>query len=261
MAELRKFEGRPGTAPLPRFKKYKLHEDSGQDFLWAVSYSDLLMVLMSFFIIFFDVTQDEKSSILAKAQTALDLKFRQGGAGSSQTAKADSASETSQKTAGDSLLSGQVEAKGTGKQGVPSLEYLSRSMDTAGVRIVFGPGFESLTLILDDNLFESGSYRINESIQKIIQPILDRLSPYKEEIVLTWIGHTDATPVTQLKKINSVIDSNLVLSNLRSIRAVEFTLQQGFPAENIFSQGAERDSRKTRSLSLRIQEKSGRVHP
>ena len=58
---------------LPRVERNEGGEiDTEENLLWAVSYSDLLMVLMSFFVIYFAANKDKKDAIFQEVNVALN---------------------------------------------------------------------------------------------------------------------------------------------------------------------------------------------
>jgi flagellar motor protein MotB len=231
-------------------KRKDLYEDPLQH-LWAVSYSDLLMVLMSFFILFFSMSDsDTEKNILKNVLIAVQNKLptvtlpHSAAQGASQSAtRAPAETGPGQGTA----------AAGTARRPGEVLAELAAVFQDG--RFGFNKTNQSNAIILDlpDNFYGPGQYALP---QKGVQPLKSALSaikPYRANLELIFVGHTDATPLSQAHK--KILDSNLVLSNLRATRAVEFALNEGFDPKHVVAEGSGEHSRNTRSLSLRITER------
>src|SRR5690606_8978245 len=97
-----------------------------------------------------------------------------------------------------------------------------------------GTGFEieqaslkgSLIVHFPDKFFKPGQYQLGPWQQKRMQKLLDILEPHRDRIDVVFIGHTDSQAISKGK--GKVVDSNLVLSNLRAARSAEFALLKGF---------------------------------
>jgi flagellar motor protein MotB len=213
-------------------RRRELFEDPLQH-LWAISYSDLLMVLMTFFILFFKF-----GSLMTKV-SPLDgvlRKLKQNGGYA-----AGSRGIASENAGG---LNSAVP--------LPIQAVAGRFSDGKLNFKVIGKGRE-LLVDFPDNFYPLGQYVISD-LQKIeLLKTLELLLPFKETVSLTFIGHTDDLPLT---RSNQIINSNLVLSNLRASRAAEFALLQGFDPSWVSTRGVGQYQRRQRSLSLLVSERS-----
>jgi flagellar motor protein MotB len=242
------------TAPAPTLgqksgKREGIYEDPLQ-FLWAISYSDLLMVLMSFFIIFFQMN-DSKNDTLKNVMLAVE---------DTVAVKTNSSAAGNGTGLGTGTGPGTGTGTGTGKgngtvvvAGAPVMDAIARQLEAQNLAVSKAAEPGVLTIDLANDLYRPGQYALSDEAAKKLVQTLKSIKPYADSITLTFIGHTDAAPVVHLDR--RIIDSNLVLSNLRATRAVELALTQGFDPKQVIAQGIGEFSRNTRSLSLRISER------
>ena len=107
---------------------------------------------------------------------------------------------------------------------------------------------------LPDDMYPMGEFALTLPEKSEVDRVLEVLHPYADKIALVFVGHTDEVPVRVFK--NHVIDSNMVLSNLRSSYAVNYAVTKGFDARWVYAQGVGEYARNTRSLSIRIMERA-----
>lgn len=228
------------------------HEES-----WAVSYADLLMVLMSFFIVFFNIesgkgeNENELVDIISKP-------FKTG-----------DASKAKGRELSGNKKSGEIAALVNLKKDLRGLDINVLGIDSSGntVRNKNDNGISSdfdkevttsvdkirgLLVELPDDVFNIGSYRVNSEIESYIDSILDKISKYSEKITIVAIGHSDRIPMRSGKR---VVDSNFVLSSLRASKAVEYIVSKGYDKNWVFGQAVSVENRATRSLTLKIYER------
>lgn len=212
-------------------------EEGGDSHLWAVSYSDLLMVLMSFFVIYFsfDNTDPQSSNILSIAKS-----MRDGGA----IAGAPSSKNTDTGFEGKNVAmdAGQIAMeKGTNDSFVQKLRSLNVKIQAPG---------DAVVLNLEDDIFRGGEWQLPVETEARLKEIYDLLTPYREQVSIVVIGHADNT---KMSRRNNYLSNNFDLSSLRALKALQYFLSLGFPQDQISAQGAAENERNSRSLSLRIQ--------
>lgn len=215
---------------LPRIDRHQgIHvaEDENQH-LWAVSYSDFLMALLSFFILFFSMETPTRQKLIM--QIAGEF-------------KGDSKS-TGFKNPGFGKGEGYGDAQN--KRMPSGLMNQLRSM-----KVDVSPEKESLVINLPDDFFMPGQYRITAENNSKIQAILDLLKPYGKDINIYFEGHADNSPLRFHK--NDIITDNFVLSSLRASTMLQMAKIVGFPEKNLFIQAASSNIRNSRSLSIRIE--------
>ncbi|MGK5084271.1 flagellar motor protein MotB [Bdellovibrionota bacterium FG-1] len=223
--------------PLPKRRREEIFEDPMQ-FLWAISYSDLLMVLMSFFVMYFEMSDMPENSPIKEIILTLKKDATAGGMGVAAAKPPPTA------TPGATL-----------GEGGPKRELFKQLTSVlSGEKVSLRQFGEEMVAELPDDIFGVGHYNLDGRIKGELARILQLLTPYRDKISVTFVGHTDASAFARGAH-TQVVDSNLVLSNLRAVRAVEIALQMGFDPARVFSEGASEHSRHTRSLSIRITER------
>lgn len=204
---------------IERKGKAKVHEDDNQH-LWAVSYSDFLMVLLSFFILFYSADENSRESLMQR----ISLHFSMD---QSTTAKTEGVAPVSRIPASLKELD-------------PNLKIESSVQN------------ETVYIHLPENFFGPGQYNLSKKQEVYLSQILKRLSPVAGEINLTFEGHSDQAPVTQSKKRNSLIRSNYVLSSLRADGALEIAKKIGYKEDHLFINASSSNKRNSRSLTIKI---------
>lgn len=224
------------------------HEES-----WAVSYADLLMVLMSFFIVFFNLESGSGE------QNLVDV--------ISKSFKGEGTSPGKYKSKGDGiapfggvgvLISDLKETNlkfvaidGSGntiRDG--KLSGIKSDLDKVGVGEL--PRMRGLIIELPDDIFEVGAYDLNSKTKSSIDEILAKISSYSEKLAVVAIGHSDTIP---MRGDREIIKSNFILSSLRASKAVEYIVGKGFNTNWVFGQAVSVENRASRSLSIKIYER------
>jgi flagellar motor protein MotB len=193
---------------------------------WAVSYADFLMVLLSFFIVFYSF--DEKS-VLHNVVVSIS------------------------KTTG-----GAVDSNKTGAMGgdVPDgifnhkvLTEVSAMFRDAKVEAVVSK--ERIVVDLPDNIYPIGGYKVPA---EKLDAILKSLEKYQAELSITVMGHADGVGFQNKTR---VVKDNLTLSSMRAAYASSH-IQEVLPQAQVWIQASDDSKRKTRSISFVIEpRKSG----
>jgi len=217
----------------PRVERYEettLHEDSNQH-LWAVSYSDFLMALLSFFILFFSVDSPTRSSVVL--QIADQFKS------SSPSGKSVSGVSDDKSPAGLGGSYGRIPAN------------LADSF--ADLHVQVEKDNEALVINFPNDFFLPGQHIIEPSHREMISQFLEKIKPFEAKVNLYFEGHTDDSPLRIHK--NDIIVDNYVLSSLRANSALSMARTLGFSEKNLFIQANSSNVRNSRSLSIRIEPK------
>lgn len=212
-------------------------EEGGDSHLWAVSYSDLLMVLMSFFVIYFsfDNADPSNSNILSIAKSMREGGAIAGGTGTKDTDKGFEGKNVA-------MDAGQMAMeKGTNDSFIQKLRSLNVKIQAPG---------DAVVLNLEDDIFKGGEFVLPVETETRLKEIYDLLTPYREQVSIVVIGHADHT---KMGRRNDYLSNNFDLSSLRALKALQYFLSLGFPQDQISAQGAAENERNSRSLSLRIQ--------
>lgn len=212
---------------LPRVERDELlhlGEDENQH-LWAVSYSDFLMVLLCFFILFFSAEPPQKKKLLLEIAT----QFSNPNSG---------------------LGSGSGEGTGKGPAGTQRMPA-SLLESLKNLNVIVDTEKETLVINFPNDLYGPGQHKIDQNRISLIQNFLAIVKPYEKNVNLVFEGHADAAPLKVHR--NSIIVDNFVLSSLRASSALGFARDMGFSEKIMFIQAASSNLRNSRSLSIRIE--------
>jgi flagellar motor protein MotB len=228
------------------------HEES-----WAVSYADLLMVLMSFFIVFFNIesgkgeNENELIDIISKpfkTGEASEYKGREL-SGNKKSGDVSTLAQLQKELKGLNINTFGIDISGKTIRS-KNEKGLSSDLDKKDVSTL--AKMRGLLVELPNDVFNIGSYKMNSEIEGYIDSILDKVSNYSEKVTIVAIGHSDSIPMKAGKK---VVDSNFVLSSLRASKAVEYIVSKGYDKNWVFGQAVSVENRATRSLTLKIHER------
>lgn len=212
---------------LPRIERDEVAhvgEDENQH-LWAVSYSDFLMVLLSFFILFFSAEAPQKKKLIMELATH----FTEGNSGPG---------------------SGSGQGTGVGPDGnrrMPSGVFESLK----GLNVTVDKEKESLIVNFPNDLYGPGKHRIEKDKLAMIENFLNIIKSYKGDVNLYFEGHADTAPLKIHR--NEIVVDNFVLSSLRASSALGIAREMGFSEKNMFIQANSSNLRNSRSLSIRIE--------
>ncbi len=209
--------------------------DSGENFAWAVSYSDLLMVLMSFFILFYSAEDATKrASILSDIALSMKDGSDRPSTKVESTAGHKEYLKETQLSQGDDDLATTLHA---------ILNSNSQNMKTEK----FG---EVLTIYLPENIFGLRKYDVNPEVIRHLTLVLSSIEKYKSRINIYFVGHTDSKVIVGGE---GLIKDNFALSSLRGASALLYALKQGFDSRHLYSIGSADNAYSSRSLSLKIE--------
>ncbi|MCT4640893.1 MAG: OmpA family protein [Bacteriovoracaceae bacterium] len=230
------------------------HEES-----WAVSYADLLMVLMSFFIVFFNLESGKGNGKEESLVEIISTSFTKDTSGGKKNKIGDGPKDNKGKINNLNelkkfLANSDIKVAAIGADGViikdKKEEGISSLFDKKKVSKV--KKVRGLEIKLPDDIFSLGAYKLNKEIKVTLDQILEGITKYREKITIVVIGHADAVPMKAGKK---VIQSNFILSSLRSSKAVEYLIKKGYDRNFVAGQAVSVENRASRSLSLRIFER------
>jgi len=183
-----------------------------ESFLWITSYSDLVTLLLCFFILFFAIySKRTVLEIKKKAATAAEQKLQK---------------LTDPETIG--LLTKEINEKFARLDAVFSLIHEIPGIETVKRRDHF------LIIFNDGNFFDAGEYNLNIQGQYRMALVLERLIQNADKVFVEIQGHSDNTPVSNKHKKYS---TNIELSTLRALSVFNYFKQFGFPDENMSVSG------------------------
>ncbi len=213
---------------LPRVERdevVELQEDENSH-LWAVSYSDFLMALLSFFILFFSIETPKRDQIIYNL--AEQFSGQNQGAGGFGASGSDKGEE--------------------GKNHRLPANF-AESLKSYNVNV--DKDHEALIINFPDDLFKAGRHTMLSEKTDLITNCLKMLKPYEGKITLYFEGHTDDKPLRVHK--NDIVTDNFVLSSLRASSALGLAKKMGFSEKYMFTQANSSNLRNSRSLSIRIE--------
>jgi chemotaxis protein MotB len=224
---------------LERKKRHKVNHEGS----WAVSYVDMLTLLLCFFIIFFNskaiVPEEDvfKKVIRSMTTTGKDAgSFSETTAGKGPTGTAGTGTGTG---TGVGTGTGTGSGVGTGSsasQGTPAdvMEQIKVSFDSiAKAKTVV----LNKALILDfDNIsfFKSGSTQLSPEGKEVITKIIESLGEHQAYIKITVQGHTDSI---QVKPSKTQFSDNWELSVLRATAVLKSFVKAGFGPQTLTAEG------------------------
>lgn len=221
-------------------------EEEGQ--VWAVSYADLLMVLLSFFIIFFSVKeqegQDNKLSTIA-----IEIADQFGGQrgpgsvvqkGSEEAQAARESSELANLHPGmDADLMENIRSLSI----VQSTDLKIKDLESSGIAIAF-----------PTHIFFPGSFQLQGQGLDYLEKILKVLAKNKEDLSLTFVGHADPIPVKYSRSL--IIQDNFDLSALRATWSLKRAKNFGFSDDQLFVRAESSNTLGARTISILVQPRS-----
>lgn len=173
-------------------------EEADSEGTWALSYGDMITLLLSFFVIFF--TTDPKQVKLEKMNRHLSFQL-------------------------ENLVPAVLPISSEVGQGpkvkMPTLPGLTTTAVEVGENIVVT--FQATSF------YDSGSLALTPQGEKILKEFAEKYLPYAGNYRLAVKGFTDKRKVGQRKKRIRKYDDNLELSALRSLSAMRTLQQAGVP--------------------------------
>lgn len=173
-----------------------LHDDDG---VWALSYGDMITLLLAFFILFFSVdhSKENQEDFVRALYDRLSAK---------EMVNAPNAANTDL-----SLI-----------QAATELSDLGASVSHEGKKIVVD--------FPKTSFFSSGDIKLNTLGVQVLGKFVELYTPFAGKSQLHIVGFTDAEPVS---KHNPHARDNLELSILRALSAQRYLRDAGIPMEHM----------------------------
>ena len=211
-------------------KNQSIQEDPLQ-YLWAISYSDLLMLLVCFFLIYYNTKEIPEVTPLKEVMLGLEKEF--GKSWGDSVDQNSNRSPASENNGAQTELLGEIENI--------NLKPISENGLVKGILINF-----------PDNIYPIGGYELDKDSEKVIAKVLGIVKKKSDHFNIVFIGHSDLVP---FQTNNKVVNNNLILSSLRAAKGVEYAIAQGFDPFWVSAQGMSEHVRGSRSLSIRVMQK------
>ena len=187
-------------------KKSQYHEEIDSEGSWAISYGDMITLLLSFFVIFF--TTDFKQQKVEKLNQHLSFKL-----------------EDAEPT--------KFEAQDTIHPVAASFpELKDHAIKTHNV------GDNIIVTFQATSFYSSGKVSVNDIGTELLKKFSQNYLPYAGNYRLAIKGFTDKRPVIYREVRTKKYDDNLELSVLRSIAAMRILQANGIPLNRMEIAGA-----------------------
>jgi outer membrane protein OmpA-like peptidoglycan-associated protein len=219
----------------------------------------MLMVMMSFFIIFFSFDANQRKNALEEIAMSINE------TGFKVKAEGDESASSVGGQAGEGVGGMGVRGKKEvtfPKLGLPETEdaiaslrpqdlaaAIATSMGAFGVVVHAEPNKENLILNLPPNIFDARKFTLDKERQKILENVLLKLKPAMGRVTVSFIGHTDSKPVSLP---NSDYSDNFTLSSLRAWHGLRTAVAMGLPPKGMTILGAADQIFESRSLSIKL---------
>lgn len=188
------------------------HEEEVDEGTWALSYGDMITLLLSFFVIFF--TTDPKQEKLEKMNRHLSFQI-------------------------ENLVPTITETKeasyGNGKGDSEKVEDLKLS----GIKMTTHSIGDSIVVTFQaTSFYDSGSVTVSKEGASHLRDFASKYLPYAGNYRVAIKGFTDKRTVSRKKRRMKRYDDNLELSALRSISAMRVLQKSGIPLNRMEIAGA-----------------------
>lgn len=226
---------------LPRIDReetIEVHEDENAH-LWAVSYADFLMALLSFFILFYSVDEQKRDTLILNI--------------SQQLAESTGATTSGGKGNGAGAGAGAGFAELASEEADVNARHVPKTLIEAleGMDVKVNQEQEYMVVNFPDNMFSKGKYSIPKKNLDLLQKFFDVAKPYDGSFNFYFEGHTDASPLRRHR--TKVLSDNYVLSSMRGFAALKEAKKAGFEPKYLFVQADSSNTRNSRSLSIRLE--------
>jgi chemotaxis protein MotB len=205
-------------------KRYKRHQRGmGQgthqgEGSWAVSYVDMLTLLLCFFIIFFST---DKNKSAPKTLQAIQSQFTQNPA---------------QEIKNQQPMAPVDPAAPSNTEGTPRIQTIVHELES--LRDLYNKKkIEGARLELQfDNIsfFDSASTRLTPEGQTAVNQVIETLKPYSGKVRIVVQGHTDSRT---LRGSQTGLKDNWELSVIRATSVLRGFNQAGFPQQYLSAEG------------------------
>lgn len=196
---------------------------------WLTSYSDIVTLLLCFFIIFYYIEKNmDKGTGMENIIAQIKDEFGVKGAGKGNIEKAEGNSKVP--------LESQDKLKkfpfSLGEGFITTLSHINSSKKSQ----VLNAHDHVAIVFQNEEFFRFSSSILNDRGKEVISPIIQKLMPVMDKIIINIRGHSDNIPVT---KPNSKAwwKNNIELSTARALNVREYLIAQGVPEEALYISG------------------------
>lgn len=211
------------------------HSSSGDSNTWMSSYSDIVTVLLCFFIIFYSIEKNIEKGRMDDIIADIRDEFASGEGAAIGGAEGVGAGEGKGAGEGGAGTGEGVSDKFPQSGGPGTMLALDEINNIEGTTVLMHDDYVSI-ILKDKEFFRFSSSKLNSKSRRALKKILARLLPIKDKIRINVRGHTDSVPVTKPNK-KAWWKDNMELSLARSLEGRRYIMKIGFPAEGIYVTG------------------------
>lgn len=204
---------------------------------WAISYGDMVTLLLSFFVLFFGVREQSK---LQKFQKSIEQKAGGAGLGAAGTAASTATGTTTAATTATAPGTGTGTGLGSGTKAGSSIPIDKVDQAWKRLRMLDGARLvkDQQRLVIEYPeiaFFKFNRTELTNEGKAELRSFAELFTPFQADLKLIVIGYTDNVPVKISKKKNKVYryTDNLELSALRGVSAVRELIVLGVNGERI----------------------------
>lgn len=206
-------------------------------FLWAVSYSDMLMVLLSFFVIYYNTSETKVTPPPQEALQKIAVEVTK----TSPTAVPADVSKSVEILAQEPVL----------------LKNVADRLNPDQLKWVDSENHQTLTIYMPDNAYEVGSFELKGRHRAEFIHMIGIIQKVQKEqaghIAVSVTGHNDDIPIS-MRNETPIVSSNAVLAGLRATKAADFAVFLGLNRNYVKAESQQESARSTRSLTIRLME-------
>lgn len=205
---------------------------------WLLTYSDLITLLMAFFIVMYASSTADKAK-MAKVASSIKAAF-EGGSGKTVIGNEDAIDVKSSANYIQEAEKKQADAEsGSQKAETNKLQEIKQKVDSYAKQNGLNGKLSTIIQekglvisIVDTAMFDTLSANINPDAQTKLQEIAKILQKVNNLIVVE--GHTDNRPIIDSPEFKN---SNDVLAAVRAINVEQILIKGGLPSEQVSEHG------------------------
>jgi chemotaxis protein MotB len=202
------------------------HEEADQEGSWAVSYGDMITLLLGFFLLFFSIEQGAPTKSAVLLSSIGSQPSRDPASGEDAAPTDPGANESTAKLARAlglhsstcDVFSGDLSLK---KNVTFPPEFPGKVHQFGSKLIVEFPGV---------SFFQSGRTTLTKAGQKTIRDFVTVMAPYSDQLTIGIRAFTDDRPLSQSGR---PFKNNLELSAMRAISTARLIESTGFPLNRV----------------------------
>lgn len=205
------------SAPSARLRRSRRHQEGGEEESWMTTYSDMVTLLLTFFVALFAFSRVDVqrfSEVMQSVRSALGVNLDQLGGLPNLT---------------DSPW--LLKAAGEREQLLHVKHQLEQALPQVGSGVSLVEEERGIVVrFADQALFDLGQAEIRPEALPILDQVIEILKPLANPVRVE--GHTDSLPIN-----TPLFPSNWELSTARATRVVRYLVEHGIPASRLSAAG------------------------